>query len=121
MKWSKITAILRTDRLEAVERQLQSIGVDGISVSHVKGFGEYANFYTRDWLVRYARIEIFAHGGQADEIADEIIRTAQTGSAGDGIVAILPVERVLRIRTGSEPHPTPGFTDDAPSGAAEEL
>ncbi|VAW89510.1 hypothetical protein MNBD_GAMMA17-635, partial [hydrothermal vent metagenome] len=59
MDYRKITAIIRRDVLEKVEQKLQAMGVQGISVTRVKGYGEYADFYSRDWMVSHARIEIF--------------------------------------------------------------
>ena len=102
MNMKKINAIIRCEALEEVERRLQDMGVQGMTVSQVKGFGEYANTYTRDWLVTHARIEIFTDEAQADTIAEAIMETAHTGVSGDGIVAILPVDKLLRIRTRSD-------------------
>lgn len=102
MKYRKITAIIRSDVLEKVEKKLQEIGVQGISVTKVKGYGEYADFYSKDWMVSHARIEIFTHESQADSIAQDIMETAQLGFEGDGIVAVLPVEKLYRIRTRTE-------------------
>ncbi len=102
MNYRKITAIIQRDVLEKVEQKLQEIGVRGISVTKVKGYGEYANFYSRDWMVSHARVEIFTHESQAEDIAQAIIETAHVGLEGDGIVAVLPVEKLYRIRTCSE-------------------
>ena len=74
----------------------------GISVSRVKGYGEYANFYARDWLTSHARIEIFTAAEHAEQIVAAIIDAAHVGQAGDGIVAILPVEKLYRIRSRAE-------------------
>lgn len=102
MELRKVTAIIRSDLLSQVEERLQDIGVKGLSVTHVKGYGEYANFFAHDWLVRHARIEIFAEKKRAEEIAQAIMETAHTGVSGDGLVAILPVEKIFRIRTRCE-------------------
>ncbi len=59
MELRKVTAVIRGEALEKVERQLQEMGVEGISVTRVKRYGESANFSTNDWLVSHARIEIF--------------------------------------------------------------
>ncbi len=99
MNLKKVNAIIRCEALEKVERKLQDMGVRGVTVSQVKGFGEYANTYTRNWLVTHARIEIFTEEIQADAIAEAIIEAAHTGVSGDGMVAILPVDKLLRIRT----------------------
>jgi nitrogen regulatory protein P-II 1 len=116
MECRKVNAIIRSDVLERVEERLRNMGVRGISVSHVKGFGEYANFFKHNWLVRHARIEIFAERSRAEEIARVIVEAAHTGVEGDGIVAILPVEKVIRIRTQTEE----SFDDqcDEPLGGA---
>ena len=102
MKYRKVTAIIRRDVLEKVERKLQQIGVQGISVTWVKGYGEYADFYARDWMTSYARIEIFTTAEKVDGIAEAIMDAAHVGLSGDGVVAVLPVEKLYRIRTKSE-------------------
>ena len=104
MEWRKVTAILQGSRLEEVERRLGEVGVHGISVTRVQGHGEYKNFFGRDWSVTHARIEVFSTASKAEEIAQAIMDATSTGSAGDGIVAILPVERIYRIRTKAEAH-----------------
>lgn len=102
MNYRKITAIITSESLEHTAEALRGIGVHGISITHVMGHGEYANFYAKDLCCKHARIEIFTHQTKADEIATTIMNAAHTGLAGDGIVAILPVERVYRIRTKSK-------------------
>ncbi len=102
MNYRKVTAIIRRDVLEKVEKKLQKTGVQGVSVTRVKGYGEYADFYSKDWMVSHARIEIFTHQSKADAIAKAIMEVAHTGVEGDGIVAVLPVEKLYRIRTRSE-------------------
>jgi nitrogen regulatory protein P-II 1 len=96
----KVTAIVRTNMLEAVERRLHELKVPGISVTKVKGYGEYANFFTPDWTCEHARIEIFLSRSQAGEVARAIAEAAQTGEPGDGIVVVLPVESMHHIRSG---------------------
>ena len=96
----KVTAIIRVSALEQVERRLQELGVPGVTVTKVKGYGEYANFFARDWLVEHVRIEIFLTRERAAEIARAIAAVARTGFAGDGIVVVLPVEAVYHVRTG---------------------
>lgn len=99
MSYRKVTAIIHRNALEAVETALQGLGVGGVSVSKVKGFGEYADFYERDWMTTHLRVEVFTSQVRAGAIAEAIIASAHTGLAGDGIVAILPVEQLFRIRT----------------------
>jgi len=85
MDFRKVNAIIRSDALEKVEQRLHELGVPGISVTRVKGYGEYKNFYTNDWITTHARVEIFT-----------------SGTSGDGIVAVLPVEKVYKIRHRAE-------------------
>ncbi len=105
MTYRKITAIVRQDALENVEKKLTEIGVQGISVSQIKGYGEYADFYARDWMSTNARIEIFVIEDHAEEVATAIMDAAHLGMAGDGIVAIQPVEKLYQIRTRAEAVP----------------
>lgn len=96
----QITAIVRTSMLEDVERRLRELDVPGISVTKVKGYGEYANFFTSDWSVEHARIEIVLPRECADGVARAVVAAARTGEPGDGIVVVLPVESLYRVRTG---------------------
>lgn len=98
MDLKQIVAIVRTDVIEHVEGRLIQIGVPGITIARVKGFGEYSNFLRPDWLSSYVRIEIFADVAQAPQIVDAILEAAHTGTAGDGIVSVLPVDALYRIR-----------------------
>jgi nitrogen regulatory protein P-II 1 len=105
MEYRKVTAIVRGELLEKVERRLQDIGVHGISVTHVKGYGEYADFYSSDWNIVRAKIEIFTDKDQAEEIAAAILDSAHTGLPGDGIVTVMPVEKIFITRSRAEPGP----------------
>jgi nitrogen regulatory protein P-II 1 len=99
MDFRKVTAIIQSETLEKVERALRVIGVPGVSVSSVKGYGEYKDFYAKELMTSHARVEIFIEQGRAEEVATTIMDAAHTGLDGDGIVAILPVESVYHIRT----------------------
>jgi len=97
MKMNLIIAIIRTEMLEQVESCLEKLGLEGISVSRVKGHGEYENFYQRDHMTSYDRLEIFASESKAEEIARCIMGAAHSGLPDDGIVSILPVRKFYRI------------------------
>ncbi len=99
MKFRKVIAIIRPERLEAVEKALKQRGVPGISVTKVKGFGEYANFYSPEWLSSHVRIEVIIDEQQADKLTQTVMDASHTGVEGDGIIAVLPVESVYHIRT----------------------
>jgi len=102
MKYRKVTAIFRFELLGKVEKKLQELGVKALSVSKVKGYGEYADFYAKNWLTSHARIELFLEEKDAELTARAIMDAASLDMEGDGIVAILPVEKLYRIRTKSE-------------------
>lgn len=126
MEIKQILAIVRTNLLAAVEDRLIQLGVPGIAVSRVKGFGEYANFLTSGSMSAHVRIEIFADAAQAPRIAEAIVEAAHTGLAGDGFVSVLSVESFYRIRDGRalhELHGPPGVHEavtqlDASTGPA---
>ena len=105
MELKQIVAIIRNQSLEKVEGRLVDMQVKGISVSRVKGYGEYANFFNPDWMVAHTRIEIFAEASRVDEIIAAIMDVAHTGMEGDGIIAEIPVQRLFRIRNKSEAKP----------------
>lgn len=100
MKLKKITAIIRASSLDAVETQLRSLGVPGLTVTRVTGFGEYANYFSKNWKTTHARIELFVDAEQTTSVVDAIVDAAHTGTAGDGIVVVLPVDSMHRIRDG---------------------
>lgn len=102
MEWKKVVAIIREDKLREVGERLKDLHVGGISVTRGSGYGEYANLFSRDWCVTHARLEIYCEASRVEEIAQAIMNTAHTGAAGDGILAIIPVERMYRIRSKTE-------------------
>ncbi len=102
---SAVVAIVRSDMLEKVEQSCQELGVTGITVSKVKGYGESHNFFSRDWMVESVRLEIFTRTDKADAIATAIMKTAHTGSRGDGIVVVYPIDKFYNIRLQSEATP----------------
>lgn len=99
MDFRKVTAIIRPDALEKVETALKSLSVPGVSVTKVKGYGEYMDFYTPDWMCSHVRVEVFIGRHRAEDVANAVMQAAHTGLEGDGIVAVLPVEAVYHIRT----------------------
>lgn len=102
MEVKRIVAIIRKSALEKVEEQLRQLSVRGVTVSPVKGYGEYANLYKDDWMVNNARIEIYAVAARVDIIVSTILDAAHSGTSGDGLVAVMPVEQLYRIRTKQE-------------------
>ena len=95
MEWKKVVAIIRSTLLEKVEERLRQLGVKGLTVTRVKGYGEYANLSKEDWLVDNARVEIFLAAQEVDAVVNALLDIAHVGAPGDGIVAVLPVEKLL--------------------------
>lgn len=97
--YRKITAIIRIDVLERVEAALRDLHVGGVSISPVKGYGEYTDFFAGDWMSPYVRVEIFSSARRAATIADAVVAASSSGTRGDGIVAVHEVESVIRVRS----------------------
>ncbi|HHJ14498.1 MAG TPA: P-II family nitrogen regulator [Gammaproteobacteria bacterium] len=102
MKLCKVTAIIREERSAAVERRLRQVGVPGVSCTQVRGYGEYADYYCDDLQVTHARFEIFVPQQQVQTIVEAVMEEARTGTSGDGIIAVLPVEHLYHVRDGTD-------------------
>ncbi len=102
----KIEAIIKPFKLEEVKEALADIGVEGMTVSEVKGFGRQKGHteiyrgseYTVDFLPKI-KIEVVLGDSQVEAASAAIIKAAKTGKIGDGKVFISPVEEAIRIRT----------------------
>ncbi|MDD4927688.1 MAG: P-II family nitrogen regulator [Gallionella sp.] len=105
IEYCKVNAIVSCAALEKVEQRLWELGVPGITVAHVMGYGEYADYFSQDRMTRHARIEIFTDTKTVERIVQAIMDAAHSGAAGDGIVAVLPVSHLYRIRSRSEMMP----------------
>ncbi|MFK4149850.1 P-II family nitrogen regulator [Streptomyces sp. NPDC004065] len=102
-----ITAIVKPYRLDEVKTALQDMGVHGLTVTEASGYGRqrghtevYRGAEYRVDLVPKVRIEVVVDDAVADQVIDAIVGAAQTGKIGDGKVWMLPVETVVRVRTG---------------------
>jgi nitrogen regulatory protein P-II 1 len=98
MDKKRVTAIIRTDVVDEIETRLHRLGIRGVSVSRVEGYGEHTKFWTPDSVSSHLQIDIFTDEDRAQAIVDTILSTARGGAPGDGIVAVLPVEKFYRIR-----------------------
>ena len=105
----KIEAIIKPFKLEEVKESLQTIGVQGITVSEVKGFGRQKGHtelyrgaeYVVDFLPKI-KIEVVLPDDQVEKAVEAIITTAKTGRIGDGKIFIIPLDDAIRIRTGEK-------------------
>lgn len=105
MELKYVVAIVRPDVLEVLERKLAAIHVHGITATPVRGFGTHPNLFADDWKTDHIKIEIFARAEDADALVTTVMDIAHVGAVGDGVVAVLPVDRFFRIRTRSETAP----------------
>ena len=102
MEYRKITAIIRREAVDKVTKNLHEIGVRGMTISKVEGYGHHAELYSgARATVPGIKIEIFSTREKAREICNVIMGIAHTGRSGDGIVAVQPVEELYRIQTRS--------------------
>ena len=104
-----VTAIIKPFKLDEVREALSGIGVQGITVTEVKGFGRQKGHtelyrgaeYVVDFLPK-VKVEVVVKTDDVDRCVEAIVRAARTGKIGDGKIFITSVERVVRIRTGEE-------------------
>ena len=103
----KIEAIIKPFKLDEVKDELNKAGVQGITVSEVKGFGRQKGHtelyrgaeYVVDFLPK-VKLEVIVPDDIAEKVVQTIINTARTGRIGDGKIFVYPVEDAIRIRTG---------------------
>ena len=102
-----VTAIIKPFKLDEVREALSEIGVQGITVTEVKGFGRQKGHtelyrgaeYVVDFLPK-VKVEVVLPDAMAERAIEAIIKAARTGKIGDGKIFVTPVEQIVRIRTG---------------------
>jgi nitrogen regulatory protein P-II 2 len=102
-----VTAIIKPFKLDDVREALSEIGVQGVTVTEVKGFGRQKGHtemyrgaeYVVDFLPK-VKIEAAVKADLVDRVVEAIRRTANTGKIGDGKIFVMPLEQTIRIRTG---------------------
>ncbi|GGD17577.1 P-II family nitrogen regulator [Nocardioides daphniae] len=104
-----VTAVIKPHKWEDVREALETFGVAGMTVSEVSGYGRqkghtevYRGAEYDIALVPKIRIEIVVEDSDAADIVDIVVKTAQTGRIGDGKVWVMPVDSVVRVRTGDK-------------------
>ena len=105
----KVEAIVKPFKLDDVKEALAEIGVNGMTVSEVKGYGRQKGHteiyrgaeYVVDFIPK-VKLEVVIPADRVDQVVDVIREAANTGKIGDGKIFVLPVERVVRVRTGEE-------------------
>ena len=105
----KIEAIIKPFKLDDVKEALNEIGIQGMTVSEVKGYGRQRGHkevyrgaeYVVDFIPKI-KIEIVVEADLANQVVETIKKAAYTGKIGDGKIFVLPVEEVIRVRTGEK-------------------
>ncbi|MDX2439273.1 MAG: P-II family nitrogen regulator [Desulfobacterales bacterium] len=105
----KIEAIIKPFKLDDVKEALNEIGIQGMTISEVKGYGRQKGHkeiyrgaeYVVDFIPKI-KIEIVVEAGRADEVVDKIREAANTGKIGDGKIFVFSVEQAIRVRTGEK-------------------
>ena len=109
MRMKKIEAVIKPFKLDEVKEALQDIGIQGMSVTEVKGFGRQKGHtelyrgaeYVVDFLPKI-KIELIIEESQADQAVNSIAKAAKTGKIGDGKIFVSDIGQAIRIRTGEE-------------------
>ncbi|HHQ14077.1 MAG TPA: P-II family nitrogen regulator [Chromatiales bacterium] len=102
-----ITAIIKPFKLDDVRQAVADIGIQGVTVTEVKGFGRQRGHtelyrgaeYVVDFLPK-TKLELAVEDDIAEQVVEAIVNTARTGKIGDGKIFVVPLEEVIRIRTG---------------------
>jgi len=103
----KIEAIIKPFKLDDVKEALQEVGLQGITITEARGFGRQKGHtelyrgaeYVVDFLPK-VKIEVVVEDNMVDKTIDAIMTAAKTGRIGDGKIFVIPIEQVIRIRTG---------------------
>ena len=102
-----VIAVIKPFKLEEVREALTSIGVQGLMVSEVKGYGRQSGhteiYRGAEYVVNFVpkvKLELVVSDGALPAVLDTLATTAKTGKIGDGKIFVLPVEQAMRVRTG---------------------
>jgi nitrogen regulatory protein P-II 1 len=109
MGMKKIEAIIKPFKLDEVKESLQQIGIAGITICEVKGFGRQKGHtelyrgaeYVVDFLPK-VKLEVVVADDQVEPVIEAILKAAQSGRIGDGKIFVMPIDEVIRIRTGEK-------------------
>jgi nitrogen regulatory protein PII len=105
----KIEAVIKPFKLDDVKEALNEMGIQGMTISEVKGYGRQKGHkeiyrgaeYVVDFIPK-VKIEVVVEAGWVDQVVEKIQQAAHTGKLGDGKIFVLPVEKAVRVRTGEK-------------------
>jgi nitrogen regulatory protein PII len=107
----KIEVIIKPFKLDDVKEALNGIGIKGMTICEVKGYGRQKGHteiyrgaeYVVDFLPKI-KMEIIVETDQVDKVIETVVEAARTGKIGDGKIFVMPIEQVVRVRTGETGH-----------------
>ena len=105
----KIEAIIRSEKLDDTRQALSDIGINGITVSEVRGHGRQKGI-TQQWrgttytvdLLPKVKVEMVVTSKNVDKVVDTIVESARTDNIGDGKIFVIPIDEAIRVRTGEK-------------------
>jgi nitrogen regulatory protein P-II 1 len=92
-----VVAIVRTSCVEGIVKSLEDAGIKSVTISQIKGIGEQVEVF-KPYTI-HSKIEMIVPDEKAEEVTDVIMECAHTGLAGDGIIAVYPMDYMIKIRT----------------------
>ncbi len=98
MNYCKVVAILNMTDFGLINTSIQKLGIPGVTVSVVKGFGDYINEFNEFGFSDNMKIEVYTSAEQAEIVADTLSRIGNEMTEGGGVVAIEPVDKLLNVR-----------------------
>ncbi len=102
MSIKRITAIVPIDLLIPMEKYLRACDVPGVTVEHVKGYGEHPNFYRRDLMQENVRILLYADEEKVDAIVDAMMKCSKNQGAMAGILSVESIDRLVSLKDGTD-------------------
>jgi nitrogen regulatory protein P-II 2 len=107
MRVNLVVAIIKPFKLEDVKKELAAIGINGMTITEVKGYGRQGGsteiYRGAEYLIAFLpklRIEVAATAADTDAVVEAITKAAKTGQIGDGKIFVCPIDQAVRIRTG---------------------
>lgn len=101
MDYKRIIVIVPFESVGPIEERLHGMHVSGVTISRVRGHGEHRNVFSNDWMGDQAKIELFVSAAQSDQVLEALQELSRDAPPGAGIAAVVPVERFVHLRTGT--------------------
>ena len=102
MTIKRITAIVPVQMLKPLEKHLRTCGVPGVTVEHVKGYGEHPNYFRRDLMQANARVVLYAEDNDVETIVAAVTRCATEAGTQAGILAVETIDRLVHLPSGDD-------------------